>query len=187
MVTSNQQILDQIAQARARTEVREAKEPKAINACYNSSSKMVEVYFNNGAMFAFPYALGQGLDGATEKLLSQVRVTPSGYGLEWEDLDVHLDIPALMSGIYGTKNWMKELAKRGGSATSTAKTSASRENGKKGGRPRRKAATERFIIEDKRNPKIRKAHAERIERIVKSMGIDIEIEDSSLQIDKTEK
>jgi len=41
----------------------------------------------------------------------------------------------LMNGIFGTKKWMAELARNGGSSTSFAKSEASRLNGTKGDRP----------------------------------------------------
>jgi len=39
-------------------------------------------------------------------------------------------------GIFGTREWMSELARHAGSRTSAAKAKAARENGRKGGRPR---------------------------------------------------
>ena len=44
-----------------------------------------------------------------------------------------------MNGIFGTKAWMNELARRAGSVTSPAKAAAARANGAKGGRPRKVA------------------------------------------------
>ncbi|MEH2057197.1 MAG: hypothetical protein V7K97_13770 [Nostoc sp.] len=40
-----------------------------------------------------------------------------------------MSIPALMNGIFGSKKWMAELARKGGSSTSFAKSEASRLNG----------------------------------------------------------
>ena len=48
-----------------------------------------------------------------------------------------LGIPELVAGIFGTKSWMAELGRKGGQATSSAKSAAARKNGKKGGRPRK--------------------------------------------------
>ena len=43
----------------------------------------------------------------------------------------------LVGGIFGTREWMSELARHAGSRTSAAKAKAARENGRKGGRPRK--------------------------------------------------
>ncbi|WP_219729955.1 hypothetical protein [Sodalinema gerasimenkoae] len=42
-----------------------------------------------------------------------------------------------MQGIFGSRNWMAELGRKGGQKTSTAKRQAARENGKKGGRTKK--------------------------------------------------
>jgi hypothetical protein len=57
--------------------------------------------------------------------------------LDWEELDVQVGVPALMMGIFGTRAWMAEVGRIGGSRTSEAKRRAGRENGKKGGRPKK--------------------------------------------------
>jgi len=60
----------------------------------------------------------------------------AGYGLHWEDLDVDLSVPGLLSGLLGTAGYM---AGRAGRSTSPAKAAAARANGARGGRPRRPA------------------------------------------------
>lgn len=65
---------------------------------------------------------------------------PAGTGISWPQLDVDVSVPGLAMEIFGSKTWMRELAKRAGSATSAAKAAAARANGKKGGRPRGKLA-----------------------------------------------
>jgi hypothetical protein len=57
-------------------------------------------------------------------------------GLHWEALDADLGVAELAAGIFGSKTWMSELARFAGSKTSARKASSSRENGKRGGRPR---------------------------------------------------
>jgi hypothetical protein len=66
-------------------------------------------------------------------------VLGSGFGLHWEKLDADLSIPALIIGTFGSKAWMQELARRGGSVTSPTKAAAARSNGAKGGRPIKRA------------------------------------------------
>lgn len=89
---------------------------------------------SNGATFAFPPSLVEGLSGATPEQLAEIEVSPIGFGLHWPQLDEDYSVPGLMNGIFGTAKWM---ATKAGRATSEAKAAAARANGAKGGRPRR--------------------------------------------------
>ncbi|MEM9220545.1 MAG: DUF2442 domain-containing protein [Cyanobacteria bacterium P01_F01_bin.150] len=109
----------------------------AQNAFYDRVKRLITIEFVNGTVFAFPPYLGQGLENASEKDLADIEISPSGQGLHWENLDVDLDIPNLLKGIFGTRTWMEELGRKGGQSRSKAKQAASRENGKKGGRPKK--------------------------------------------------
>ena len=95
---------------------------------------MVEL--TNGVILMLPPNLLQGLKGATTAQLSEVELSPMGTGLHWEALDADLGVAGLAAGIFGSKTWMSELARFAGSKTSARKASSSRENGKRGGRPR---------------------------------------------------
>jgi hypothetical protein len=72
------------------------------------------------------------------RLCSCSRMAPSA-------LDVDLSVPGLIAGVFGGGAWMRQLGrqmgKKGGSARTQSKARAARENGKRGGRPR-KTATE---------------------------------------------
>jgi hypothetical protein len=61
-------------------------------------------------------------------------------GLYWPLLDADLHVPSLLKGILGTRQWMRELGKAGGSVRSEKKAQSSKNNGKLGGRPRKSAA-----------------------------------------------
>jgi hypothetical protein len=63
--------------------------------------------------------------------------TPQTYHPKSDAADLY--IPALLEGIFGSRQWMTALARKGGAAKSPAKSQASRQNGKKGGRPRKDA------------------------------------------------
>ena len=102
---------------------------------YNRSNDRVIVDLANGCTFAFPPRLVQGLQDATQEQLAQV-YTGSGIGLHWDDLDVDVTVAGLVNGIFGSRKWM---ASQAGRASSPAKIAAACENGKKGGRPRKKA------------------------------------------------
>ena len=115
----------------------EAIGPCAVTARYRPSIAKIEVGFDNGVTLAVPVALIQGLSGASDTDLEVIEISSTGWGLHFPKLDVDVYVPALFEGIYGSKVWMKHLASRAGSVKSDAKAASSRENGKKGGRPRK--------------------------------------------------
>ncbi|WP_404784259.1 DUF2442 domain-containing protein [Altericista sp. CCNU0014] len=127
----------QIDRARQAGEALAETEPRAVKAWYEIDSERIFIELQSGVVMGFPYKLLQGLEVAIAEQLAEVEVTPSGYGLHWRSLDVDLGVPQLVAGIFGTKNWMSELGRLGGQAKSAAKAKASKENGKRGGRPRK--------------------------------------------------
>src|SRR5690606_21142900 len=88
----------------------------------------------NGATFAFPPRLVEGLHDASPEAIAEVAIIGVGYGLHWESLDLDYSVPGLMNGVFGTANWM---AAKAGRTKSEAKAAAARANGAKGGRPRK--------------------------------------------------
>ena len=120
--------------AAGRGKIARSLEPRAAAARYDAQAHRIVVDLTNGCTFAFPPALAQGLEQATAAQLAQVEILGAGYGLHWEALDADLSIPGLLAGIFGTKAYM---ARRAGQATSPAKAAAARNNGAKGGRPRK--------------------------------------------------
>jgi len=51
-----------------------------------------------------------------------------------------LYVPGLIEGAFGSRRWMQQIGKLGGASRSSVKAKAARENGKRGGRPKEKAA-----------------------------------------------
>jgi hypothetical protein len=133
------QIRAQLPQVRERGLAAAASEFRARAARYNPDTGRIDVELTNGCLFAFPAEHGEGLRGATPQQLANVEVYPGGVGLHWDDLDADLSVAGLMSGVFGTQAWMRELGRAGGRARSDAKARAARENGRKGGRPRKAA------------------------------------------------
>jgi hypothetical protein len=115
----------------------EAIGPCAVAARYRPSVAKIELEFDNGVTLAVPVSLIEGLAGASDADLKVIEISPAGWGLHFPKLDADVYVPALFEGIYGSKVWMKHLASRAGSVKSDAKAASSRENGKKGGRPRK--------------------------------------------------
>jgi hypothetical protein len=116
------------------------REPRALAVRYDRATGRVVIELVNGCSYAFPAELVQDLQGAAEDDLAEVLVDSLGFNLHWPALDADLYVPALVSGVFGTRAWMtRELARRAGQATSPAKAAAARSNGAKGGRPRKRA------------------------------------------------
>lgn len=129
----------QIRQAKTAGIAALENEPRAKSVRYSPARRQVVVELTNGCSFIFPVDKAQGLAGASNKDLADVQILGKGFGLHWEKLDADLSIPSLVIGIFGSKAWMRELARRGGASTSPAKATAARANGAKGGRPSKSA------------------------------------------------
>lgn len=123
------------AEARGRAML--TSEPRAVSARYDRESARVAVELMNGCAYIFPVKLVEDLVGASAEALAVIEIDGMGFNLHWPRLDVDLYVPALVAGIFGTRDWMtKALAREAGRRTSAAKASAARANGAKGGRPR---------------------------------------------------
>jgi hypothetical protein len=112
--------------------------PVAIDARYRAG--MIVVELSSGVEVRFPAKLAQGLENGSPRDLSLIKIEARGLGLHWPRLDVDLYVPGLLQGVLGTRKWMADIGKIGGSVTSAAKAKTSAENGKLGGRPKKIAA-----------------------------------------------
>lgn len=140
---TDKEIDEEYVKACEATRIARETEPHGRAARYDRESGKFIVDLLNGATFIFPPDLVEGLRGAHPDHLAEVEVTPIGDGLHWETLDVDFSVANLLLGIFGSKAWMarirSEIARRAGSTTSEAKARAARQNGRKGGRPRKTA------------------------------------------------
>lgn len=115
-------------------------EPRAAFANYSRETRRVTVELVNGCAYVFPAALVQDLSEAGPDDLAVIEVDGAGFNLHWPTLGVDLYVPALVAGVFGTRDWMKSaLARQAGRSTSASKAAAARENGRMGGRPRKQA------------------------------------------------
>jgi hypothetical protein len=136
-------ILAQLPAARAR-EARERKAGlRATSARYDRASTRIILETTNGYLFGFPVSAIPALAKASPKQLARVELWPGGSLLHWEALDADLSVPGLLLSSLGRKEKLRELASIAGKTRSPAKAAASRANGAKGGRPRKRVARKR--------------------------------------------
>ena len=112
-----------------------ARLPIPASVRFDETSERIVVDFTNGAAFMVPVRAIQGLENASVQQLHDVELLGE-TGLHWESLDLDYTIAGLMRGIFGSAKFI-DAQRRGGQSTSDAKIAAARNNGAKGGRPRK--------------------------------------------------
>lgn len=124
--------IDEAIQRAARRSHREV-----VAAVYHQKNDEIVIRFADGVQLTVPRRLVEGLQHATAAQLRQITIEGPGSGLVWPALDVAHYVPGLIAGVFGTREWMAEIGRRGGARKSRAKAAAARLNGAKGGRPRK--------------------------------------------------
>ena len=128
---------EQFEAAKARGEER-LRGPRAESAHYDAGRDRVIVRLTTGVEIGFAPRDAEGLQNASRDDLAVIEVEAFGLGIHFPRLDADLYVPALLEGLLGSKSWMAaRLGAAGGRARSNAKAAAARDNGKRGGRPRK--------------------------------------------------
>lgn len=104
--------------------------PRATSACFDRRTQRVVIKLNTGIEFAFDPRLAAGLCDASPDDLVGVSVEGMGSTLHFPRLDADFTVSRLLEGFLGPLDWTRR----------EARALASRENGKRGGRPKREAA-----------------------------------------------
>ena len=110
--------------------------PRVVAAHYDRKAGRVVIELGSKLIVSFSPHDVEGLEDAKASQMSEVEISPSGFGIHFPAVDADIYVPALLDGILGSKRWMaSRLGQIGGQSRSRAKKAASRANGKLGGRP----------------------------------------------------
>ena len=133
---------DLIDAANQRGAALKAAFPAAVSVRYDRRVARVVIVLASGLELAFSPKQVQGLQQAQAAELADAEISPSGLGIYFPHLDTDIYLPSLLEGFLGSRRWMAaEIGKLGGRASTEAKAAAARENGKLGGRPKKKDVT----------------------------------------------
>ncbi len=126
--------------AEAETEIR----AQAVR--YVPDRDAIEIVTTRNVGFVIPRQWIGALQEVPAEDLARLEVWPDGSAIELEDRDIHISVHGLMAAILPAMLPPRVVAaifaSRGGKATSDAKRSSAKANGRKGGRPRKAAAPE---------------------------------------------
>lgn len=126
------------ALARGRAEL---ETPHATCARFVGRGRLLEVTFSNGISFSIDPRMAPNLQGHSLAALQNPRVTHGGDGIVFEGADLALKLSSLLAPFVPIDIARSRVASATGSISSPKKASAARENGAKGGRPRKNAST----------------------------------------------
>lgn len=115
---------------------RQATGAWASDARYVARRDRLELVMGAGWALSMPRERIAELASISPNDMRHLSLSPTGTVLHLSRHDVHISIEGLLLSLIPQSLLAREIGKRGGRATSTAKRVAARLNGQKGGRPR---------------------------------------------------
>jgi hypothetical protein len=136
---TKEELQSQLKQAAHTGRLAEKLESRAAAVRYVRASRKLVITLHSGIVVSIPINLLRCFDGASDRQIADIEISPLGRGLHWPALDLDLNVPNLLVDMVEPPAAMAALGRIGGSRSTRAKVHAARANGKKGGRPRKLA------------------------------------------------
>lgn len=136
VTTTSAEIDAATAEARAHDRSR----AKIVAARYLSARDAIALRISTGALMEVPRKTIPRLRSLLGKDLARVEIGPAGATIWFQPADVGVELEELLLAATGARALRMAGARAMGAISSKKKAAAARRNGRKGGRPRKKAA-----------------------------------------------
>lgn len=98
--------LSELTQANERGEDARAQNSHAVSARYDRRIGRVVIKLDTGMEIAFSPHMAEEIQNARPADLDMIEITPSGLGIHFPKINADLYLPALLTGLWGSKHWM---------------------------------------------------------------------------------
>jgi hypothetical protein len=90
-------------QANQRSEELQSRIPHAVTARYDRKTRRIVIELSSKLVVSFSPADVEGLEHTRPSQLTEVRISPSGFGIHFPAIDTDLYVPGFWEGFLGSK------------------------------------------------------------------------------------